>query len=68
MLKKLIVFALVCAMLICLAACGGGEKILHCDRCNAEVTVEADSNMEEGWIIFCEDCAKDVEQVEPGNP
>lgn len=68
MLKKLLVFALICSMLLCLVACGGGEKTLHCDRCNAEVKVEADSNMEEDWIIFCETCAEEVEQVEPGAP
>lgn len=50
-MKKILVFLLIFAMLLSLVACGGGEKTLHCDRCNAEVQVGADSNMDDSWII-----------------
>ncbi len=64
MLKKVLIFVLVCTMLLCLVGCGGGEKTLHCDRCNTEIKVDADSNMDESWIIFCEDCAQYASSVE----
>lgn len=59
MLKKII--ALLCAvcMLLCCAACGE-KKILHCDHCGDEVAVDADSNMEEDWIIYCGPCNEEL--------
>lgn len=54
-MKKISIILLVSFMLLSLAACGK-TKILHCDGCNREVKVKQDSNMEEDWIIYCEEC------------
>ncbi len=48
-------------LLLALAGCGKPGKLLHCDGCGREVTVAADSNMDEDWIILCEDCRKQLE-------
>ena len=44
---------------------GCGTKTLHCDGCNKELKVSKSSNMEEDWIIFCEDCEEEVFGDEP---
>lgn len=54
-MKKFVVFLLIALMLLSLSACGK-TKILHCDGCKKEVTVKESSNMEESWIIYCEEC------------
>ena len=55
MLKKVLIILSVLALLLSLAACGAA-KILTCDGCGAEVKVKESSNMEEDWIIFCDNC------------
>ena len=35
-------------------------KTLHCDRCGKAVEVNADSVMEEDWILYCSDCEKEL--------
>ena len=55
MIKRIIVFLLVLLLFVTLTSCGE-KKILHCDNCNVEVKVDADSNMEEDWSIFCAEC------------
>ena len=58
-MKKLIVLLLALSMLTFLASCGE-KKFLHCDNCNKEVEVDASSNMEEDWSVFCSDCEKEL--------
>ena len=57
MIKKMILALLILGVVLSLAACGE-TKILHCDGCGKEVTVEASSNMEEDWLVFCADCGE----------
>ncbi len=38
----------------------GEKKILHCDNCGKEVTVEKDSQMNDDWTILCADCEKEL--------
>ena len=59
MIKRMLVLLLVIAFVLGMAACGK-TKIVHCDRCDAEIEVKADSNVEEDWIVFCADCEKEV--------
>lgn len=54
-----IVLLLLC--LLALVACGKPGKILHCDACGKEISVPADSDMEEDWILLCEDCRQQLE-------
>lgn len=60
MIKRIItIFALL--LILTLSLCGCGEKkTLHCDNCGIEVKADADSNMEEDWIIYCEDCNEEL--------
>ncbi len=57
-MKKLLAILLIMAMLVMLGGCGE-PKILTCDGCGAKVEVDADSNMTDEWIVFCEECEKD---------
>ncbi len=60
MFKRLL--AILCLVLILtLLLCSCGEKkTLHCDNCGIEVSVDADSNMEEDWTIYCEECNEEL--------
>lgn len=56
------ILALVFALLmLCALLCGCGEKKeLTCDNCSKKVFVDADSNMEEDWAIYCEECNEEL--------
>ncbi len=54
MLKRIFLLFIVLALWACTAC--GATKILHCDHCGKEVTVQESSNMEEDWIVYCEEC------------
>lgn len=44
-------------MILSAILCGCNEKkIVHCDKCNKEISIDADSNLDEDWIIFCDEC------------
>ena len=60
MMKKLIVLFLIVVMLLGILS-GCGQKTLHCDSCGAEVKVESSSNMDEDWVILCEECNAEVQ-------
>lgn len=56
-MKKILIALMAALTLFVLASCGETEtKTLTCDGCGKDVEVEADSAMEEEWIVFCEDC------------
>lgn len=55
MAKRFFALMLAALMLLTLAGCGE-TKTLHCDHCGGEILVEADSNMEEDWIVYCGPC------------
>ena len=63
-MKKLLIVLLSALLILSLfAGCGkGGEtkntKTLHCDNCGKEVTVDADSNQNDDWILYCPECEK----------
>lgn len=58
-MKKTIVLALMMLLaLSSLSACKGETKTLTCDGCGKLVEVEADSNMTDEWILFCEECGE----------
>jgi hypothetical protein len=49
------ILALVLALCALLCGCKE-ERIVKCDRCGKELTIDADSNMTDEWIIFCNEC------------
>lgn len=59
MIRKIIVFCLVMLFVANIASCGE-KKVLHCDKCNAEIEVSANSNMNEEWGMLCGDCNEEV--------
>lgn len=59
-MKFISVLILCLAMMLMLFGCGKEPKLLHCDRCGKELTVDGDSNMEEDWIIFCPACEEEA--------
>lgn len=59
MIKKIVCLSLVFVMLFAFAGCG--EKVtLKCDKCGKDVSADADSNMTDEWIIYCEECEKEL--------
>ena len=58
-MKKLICLLLTLVLLMSLAACGKTRTVI-CDRCGAEIQVEADSNITDDWILFCKDCEEEI--------
>lgn len=54
-MKNIRLLALILALLVLLCGCKE-DKIVHCDGCGCEITVEHDSNMDDSWIIYCHDC------------
>ena len=58
-MKRIIFACLVIVLSFVVFGCGE-KKILHCDNCQIEVKVDSSSNMEEDWIIYCEECNKEL--------
>ena len=58
-MKKLLCFLGVLVIILTATGCAK-TKTLHCDNCNKEVSVEESSNMEEDWIIYCEECNEEL--------
>lgn len=50
------IFVLICALL---SGCGE-TKTVTCDRCGEPQRVQASSNMDDSWIIYCADCEKEL--------
>ena len=59
-MKKILLALLLALSLLALSACGE-KRIVHCDGCGKELQVNANSNMDEDWIILCEDCQKELD-------
>lgn len=60
-MTKRIIAILFALMILAVCLCGCGEKReLTCDNCGVKVQVDADSNMEEDWIIYCEECNEEL--------
>ena len=63
-MKKIILAVMLMLLSFCLMLSIIGceeSKILQCDGCGKEVEVEESSNMEDDWIVFCEECSEDLE-------
>ena len=60
MSKKIaLIFGVVLSLLM-LASCGGEKKIVHCDNCTTELSIDEDSSMDDEWIIYCEPCSEEL--------
>ena len=63
--KKISVLLAILLVMLCASSCTKEMKKLTCDGCGKEVEVEKSSNMEEEWIILCEDCQPEIEFEDP---
>ena len=57
-MKMKFLMALMIALLM-LTGCGG-KKTVTCDGCGKTIEIKASSNMDDGWIIFCENCETEL--------
>lgn len=53
-----IIMIILCLITVC--GCGGEKKVVHCDRCGAEVQVKSESKVEESWTIYCDKCDEEL--------
>ena len=58
MIKKTFIVLALLTMVFCMASCEKETKELTCDGCGKLVEIEADSNMTDEWILFCEECGE----------
>ena len=59
-MKKIVAIVLVVLLLIGMVACGEEKPTLHCDGDGCDNTVVGKEGMDESWVVFCEDCEKNV--------
>lgn len=68
-MKRVTALLLSILALAALAGCGEARTV-HCDHCGGEILLEAGSNMDEDWIVFCKTCEEELfgddPVVEPG--
>lgn len=57
--RKLLCMLLTLALLL-LSGCGKETRTVTCDGCGDEITVEADSNITDDWIVFCKTCEQEL--------
>ena len=68
MKKRMFSLLLAALTLTALLAGCGGTKIVHCDRCGAEIELPAKEKIDEDWIVFCKACEEEISPVvEPGD-
>lgn len=53
-MKTKLLLILLAAFLL-LTGCGE-TRTVTCDGCGETLEIEADSNMDDSWIIYCEEC------------
>lgn len=58
-MKKLLCILLVVSFIFIMVGCGEA-KTLHCDKCGKEITVDSSSNMDDDWIIYCNECEEEI--------
>ncbi len=59
-MKTLLAVLLMAVMMLALGGCGEG-KTLTCDGCGTAVEADADSNADDSWQIYCDDCEEKLD-------
>ena len=63
-MKKLLCLFCIISLFLALTGCIE-TKTLHCDHCGTEITVKADNNAEEDWILYCDPCYDELFSDDP---
>ena len=58
-MKRIMICLLLAAIVLMTAACGKEGRTVTCDGCGTAITVDADSNITDEWILFCKTCEKE---------
>ncbi len=58
-MKKVLCFLAAACFLFSMAGCTK-TKTLHCDKCNKEISVKEESDMNDDWGIYCKDCHEEI--------
>lgn len=54
-MKKILCILIIVSLVFAVVGCYA-TKTLTCDNCGKEVKVKESSNMDESWIIYCDEC------------
>jgi hypothetical protein len=57
-IRKLLCLLLIPVLLL-LGGCGKETRTVTCDGCGTEITLDADSNITDEWIVFCKTCEQE---------
>lgn len=49
-------------VLSALAGCSKETRIVTCDGCGVEITLDADSKITDEWIVFCRTCEQSLQE------
>lgn len=63
-MKKTLCILMTAGILFTLTACAK-TKALHCDNCGKEITVKESSDMDDSWLIYCEECNEELFGEDP---
>ena len=63
-MKKMYLLLLIGMLMLSMTACKNETVVLDCDGENCsnkvEVEVQEEEKPDEDWVVFCQDCAKNV--------
>ena len=57
--RKLLCILLALALLL-LGGCAKEKRTVTCDGCGQEITLDANSNITDEWIVFCKTCEQEL--------
>ena len=63
MFKKIILIISALLFILSFASCSAATKTVTCDNCGKEIEVAENSNVNENWGIFCEECEEELGMI-----
>ena len=58
-MKIRMLLCLILVLMLLLPGCASKKKTVTCDGCGVEITLSADSNITDEWIVFCKTCEQE---------
>ena len=59
-MKKILLIISALLLILSFAGCTAATKTINCDNCGKEIEIAADSNVNDDWSIFCEECEEEL--------